>query len=172
MSTGSGFWCRVTPAGRPLRTQGWKLHLSATPLSAPYVLTRAADILIRHRFAFKFAATVDGVRELVSRHADRGSGGKFLTVYPECDEDRLRELAEALHRATSGLPGPGILSDRRYRPGSLVHYRYGAFGGVPVLGNDGTYETLLIAPDGSLAPDHRKAWFSPPPWAPRDPFRP
>ncbi|MFI8194424.1 class IV lanthionine synthetase LanL [Streptomyces sp. NPDC085946] len=171
VSTGGGFWCRVSPADRPLRPQGWKLHLSATPLSAPYVLARAADVLIPDRFAFKFAATVDGVRELVSRHADRGSGGKFLTVYPECDDDRLRELAEALHRATRGLPGPGILSDRRYRPDSLVHYRYGAFGGVPVLGNDGTYETLLIAPDGSLAPDHRKAWFSPPPWAPRDPFR-
>ncbi|MFJ8229003.1 class IV lanthionine synthetase LanL [Streptomyces sp. NPDC094448] len=166
----SGFWCRVTPAGRPLRPQGWKLHLSATPLSAPYVLARAADVLIRHRVAFKFATTVDRVRELVSRHAGRSSGGKFLTVYPECDDDRLRELAEALHQATLGLPGPGILSDRRYRADSLLHYRYGAFGGVPVLGNDGTYESFLIAPDGSLVPDQRKAWFTPPSWAPRDPF--
>ncbi|MFG1880017.1 protein kinase [Sphaerisporangium sp. NPDC049003] len=38
------------------------------------------------------------------------------------------------------------------------------------LGNDGTYEAMLVAPDGSLKPDRRQAWFSPPSWAPRDPF--
>ncbi|MFI8100955.1 class IV lanthionine synthetase LanL [Streptomyces sp. NPDC086023] len=165
-----GFWCRVSPPRHRHRVQGWKLHLSATPLSAPEVLGRAARVLIGHGCAFKFAATVDGVRELVSRHAPRGGGGKFLTVYPEGDEARLRGLAAELHAATEGLPGPGILSDRPYRPGSLVHYRYGAFTGVPVLGNDGTYEAALLAPDGTLAPDPREAWYAPPAWAPRDPF--
>ncbi|MFJ7154096.1 class IV lanthionine synthetase LanL [Streptomyces sp. NPDC101118] len=165
-----GFWCRVNPPRHRHRVQGWKLHLSATPLSAPEVLDRAARVLIGHGCAFKFAATVDGVRELGSRHAPRGGGGKFLTVYPEADEVRLRDLAAELHTATEGLPGPGILSDRRYRPGSLVHYRYGAFTGVPVLGNDGTYEAALLAPDGTLAPDPREAWYAPPAWAPRDPF--
>ncbi|MFJ6939540.1 class IV lanthionine synthetase LanL [Streptomyces sp. NPDC101132] len=165
-----GFWCRVNPPRHRHRVQGWKLHLSATPLSAPEVLDRAARVLIGHGCAFKFAATVDGVRELVSRHAPRGGGGKFLTAYPEGDEVRLRDLAAELHAATEGLPGPGILSDRPYRPGSLVHYRYGAFTGVPVLGNDGTYEAALLAPDGTLAPDPREAWYAPPAWAPRDPF--
>jgi hypothetical protein len=165
-----GFWCHVGPAGQGPRVQGWKLHVAATPLSASLVLARAVPVLVRHRCQFKFAATVHRLRELISRHADRGSGGKFLTAYPEGDDDALRALAEDLHAATEGLPGPGILSDRAYRPGSLVHYRFGAFSGVPVLGNDGGYEAMLVAPDGSLVLDQRRAWFTPPPWAPRDPF--
>lgn len=163
-------WCRVLPPTRPHLVQGWKLHISATPLSAPLVLARSAEVLVRDGSAFKFAKSVDQVARLTSRGADRGAGGKFITVYPDMDEDRLRDLADALHLATRGLPGPGILSDRRYRPGSLVHYRYGVFTGVPVLGNDGMREAMLIAPDGKLVRDQRKAWFCPPPWAPPDPF--
>lgn len=163
-------WCHVLPKGRPRQVQGWKLHVSATPLSAPLVLARCAEVLVRYGSAFKFATSVDQVARLTSRRTPRAAGGKFITVYPEADEDRLSDLADALHMATRGLPGPGILSDCRYREGSLVHYRYGAFTGVPVLGNDGSREAMLITPDGSLAIDHRKAWFCPPPWAPPAPF--
>jgi len=44
-----------------------------------------------------------------------------------------------LDRVTAGLAGQTILSDRPYRKGSLVHYRYGAFGGRIELSNDGEY---------------------------------
>jgi hypothetical protein len=165
-------WCHVDPPGVVPGMQGWKLHLSATPLSAALVLTRAAEVLVRHRCQFKFAPTLGLVQALGSRRCDRGAGGKFLTVYPDLQVEELRALAAELHRVTAGLPGPGILSDRPYRPGSLVHYRFGTFSGVPVLGNDGTYEAMLIAPDGGLIPDQRKAWFTPPSWAPPDPFQP
>src|SRR6476469_4962086 len=30
-------WCHITPADYPMRVQGWKLHVSATWLSAPIV---------------------------------------------------------------------------------------------------------------------------------------
>ncbi|MFI6227692.1 class IV lanthionine synthetase LanL [Micromonospora echinospora] len=166
------FWCQVQPPQRRRRVQGWKLHVSATPLSAPLVLAAAAEVLVRHGCSFKFAGTLTRVRELNSRHVDRGGGGKFITAYPNCGDEELRTLAEELHTATRGLPGPTILSDRPYRLGSRVHYRYGAFEGVHMLGNDGTYEAMLVAPDGSLVLDQRKAWFTPPAWAPRDPFAP
>ncbi|WP_407285041.1 class IV lanthionine synthetase LanL [Streptomyces sp. BP-8] len=164
------FWCYVSPVDEPTRVQGWKLHISATPLSAPLVLSRAAQVLVRRRCRFKFAGTVGRAGELVSHRYDRGGGGKFLTVYPECDDDGLRALADELHRATEGLPGPGVLSDRPCFPGSLVHYRYGVFNGVRALSDAGMHEAMLIAPDGTLVRDQRKPWFSPPPWAPRDPF--
>ncbi|WP_185949845.1 class IV lanthionine synthetase LanL [Microbispora sp. KK1-11] len=164
------FWCHVQPPSHRSRVQGWKLHISATPLSAPLVLARSAEILIRHRCSFKFAKDLERVSELVSKSCERGSGGKFITVYPEGDEEWLRALAEELHQATEGLPGPGILSDRSYRPGSLVHYRFGVFSGVHRLGNDGSYEAMLVAPDGDLVKDQRNAWFTPPAWSPRDPF--
>nr|WP_062335052.1 class IV lanthionine synthetase LanL [Herbidospora sakaeratensis] len=167
------FWCTVRPGREPRRqaVQGWKLHLSATVLSAPHVLARAADVLVRHGCAFKFAHTLDAVRQLTSARFDRGGGGKFITAYPHGDEERLRLLADELHEATAGLPGPGILSDRRYREGSLVHYRFGVFHGLPMLGNDGSYEAMLVNPEGEPVLDERKAWFTPPAWAPRDPFR-
>ncbi|MFJ5035470.1 class IV lanthionine synthetase LanL [Streptomyces sp. NPDC088560] len=166
------FWCYVSPPREAQQVQGWKLHISATPLSAPLVLCRAAEVLVRRNCRFKFAGTVDRVGELVSRHYERGGGGKFLTVYPEGDEDWLRDVAGELHRATLGLPGPGILSDRVCFPHSLVHYRYGVFSGVSALNGDGMRAAMLIAPDGALVDDSRRAWFAPPPWAPRDPFAP
>ncbi|WHM40231.1 class IV lanthionine synthetase LanL [Streptomyces sp. BPTC-684] len=164
------FWCHVSPPGEAGRPQGWKLHVAATPLAAPLVLARAAEILVRHGCRFKFAGTIGRAGDLVSHRYDRGGGGKFLTAYPELDDARLRELAAELHRATLGLPGPAILSDRPCFPGSLVHYRYGVFSGVPALGDDGIRAAMLVAPDGRLVPDRRRAWFAPPEWAPRDPF--
>ncbi|WP_424530265.1 class IV lanthionine synthetase LanL [Sphaerisporangium viridialbum] len=157
-------WTYVTPPREGTRAQGWKLHVSATPLSAPVVLARVTEALGARGCAFKFASTLDELSGLVSRQADRGSLGKFITVYPPDDETAV-EIAEELHAATFGLPGPPILSDRVLRPGSLVHYRFGVFSAASRLDNDGTYASLLTAPDGTRAKDERKAWYAPPPWA-------
>ncbi|WP_426367696.1 class IV lanthionine synthetase LanL [Streptomyces sp. E-08] len=162
------FWCHVVPAGAVARAQGWKLHVPATPLSAPLVLARSAEVLVAHRAAFKFAGSPAKVAALVSGRFARGGGGKFLTVYP-ADDEQFRRLAEELHRATEGLPGPAVLSDRRYRPGSQVFYRYGVFKGVRELTADGAFAARLTDPEGRPVADERNAWFSPPAWA-GDPF--
>lgn len=157
-------WCYVDPPHHAARSQGWKLHVSATVQSAPLVLYQAARVLAEHDCAFKYAASLHRVRELTSKHTDRAQVGKFITAYPR-DDDHLRTLAPLLDRATAGLPGPQVPSDRPYRPGSLVHYRYGAFAGVPVLTHEGAYEVWLEAPDGTLVEDPRQPWFCPPAWA-------
>ncbi|WP_167521477.1 class IV lanthionine synthetase LanL [Microbispora triticiradicis] len=157
-------WTYVTPKGAETPAQGWKLHVSATQLSAPVVLARVVEVLARHRCPFKFAATFADLAGLTSRGARRGSVGKFVTVYPPGDE-AATAIAEDLHTATYGLPGPSILSDRAYRPGSLVHYRFGVFSAQNVLDNDGTYSSTLTAPDGTRTVDQRNAWYSPPEWA-------
>ncbi|GGP32089.1 class IV lanthionine synthetase LanL [Streptomyces melanogenes] len=162
------FWCHVVPAGAARRAQGWKLHVSATPLSAPLTLARAAEVLVAHRAAFKFAGSPARVAALVSGRYERGGGGKFITVYP-ADDDHFRLLAEELHRATVGLPGPAVLSDRRYLPGSQVYYRYGVFAAATVLTADGCFAARLTDPEGRPVADERNAWFSPPAWA-GDPF--
>ncbi|MCC5578819.1 class IV lanthionine synthetase LanL [Microtetraspora sp. AC03309] len=157
-------WTYVTPVGSTTRPQGWKLHVSATPLSAPLVLARVVEVLGRHQCAFKFASNLQELVGLISRETDRGSVGKFVTVYPPDDETAV-VIAEELHSATYALSGPPILSDRAYRPGSLVHYRYGVFSAPSELGNDGTYDSRLTAPDGTKEFDRRDAWYSPPAWA-------
>lgn len=162
------FWCHVVPGESVGRAQGWKIHVPATPLSAPLVLARSAEVLVAHRTAFKFAGSPARIAALVSGRFARGGGGKFLTVYP-ADDDRFRLLAEELHRATEGLPGPAVLSDRRYRPDSQVFYRYGVFKGLRELTADGAFAARLTDPEGRPVADERNAWFTPPAWA-GDPF--
>ena len=165
---GGGLWCSVQPTGAVCPTQGWKLHLSATPASAATVLERALPVLLSGDSAFKFARTPEHVANLNARHTPRGHSGKFMTVYPSSDQEAVR-LAGALHEATAGLPGPRILSDRPYAASSLVHYRYGAFVEERRISNDGLYAWVIFDPEGNPVEDKRVGQYLPPPWA-RCPF--
>ncbi|MFE5774172.1 class IV lanthionine synthetase LanL [Streptomyces sp. NPDC056485] len=160
----SDAWCFVRPPETVRRAHGWKLHVSATPLAAPVVLARSAEVLVRHGASFKFATDLDRVARLGNIWSDRGSGGKFITVYPR-DDDHFRMLAFELDAATAGLPGPRILSDRQLVPGSLVYFRYGEFSGERFLSDDGVFERRMTGPDGSVVKDERKPGFVLPPWA-------
>ncbi len=165
-----GPWAFATPAGARSPEQGWKLHISATEASAADVLGATVPVLVAEGVPFKFAANHSIVRLLNSTHADRASGGKFLTVYP-ADDDQAVRLAEACHLATEGLSGPVILSDRAYRPGSLVHYRYGGFSASPAVDADGVVIHLIKGPDGTPLADERTASYRAPSWL-ADPFQP
>ena len=165
-----GPWAFATPTGACTPEQGWKLHISATEASAAAVLAATVPVLVAEGVAFKFAAGHQVVRLLNSTHADRASGGKVLTVYPADDAQAVR-VAEACHRATEGLAGPAILSDRPYRPGSLVHYRYGGFSASPAIDPDGIVVHLIKGPDGTPLPDERTASYRAPTWL-ADPFQP
>ncbi|MER5740043.1 class IV lanthionine synthetase LanL [Streptomyces sp. NPDC002262] len=157
-------WCRLAPTSGERRRQGWKLHLSATAASAPAVLAKALDVLLRDASGFKFARSLERVGALNSRATPRGSSGKFLTVYPRSDADAAR-LAGELHRATAGLAGPRILSDQQYAADSLVHYRYGAFVGLRRLSEDGLLVWYFEDPDGNPVEDRRTGRYTPPEWA-------
>ena len=165
-----GPWAFATPVGSHSPEQGWKLHISATEASAADVLAATVPVLVAEAVPFKFAAGHKIVRLLNSTHADRASGGKFLTIYPADDAQAVR-VAEACHRATEGLAGPVILSDRAYRPGSLVHYRYGGFSASSAIDNDGIVVHLIKGPDGSPLPDERTPSYRAPSWL-ADPFQP
>lgn len=159
-----GMWCHAVPRDGIPREQGWKLHVSATVASAPAVLAKALDVLVRGDSAFKFARSLDQVRLLNSRGAPRGSSGKVVTVYPSSDEEAVR-LAQELHRATEGLDGPRIMSDQPYAAHSLVHYRYGAFVGRRRLSQDGLLIWYFLDPDGNPVEDRRTGQYEPPSWA-------
>ncbi|MFE5557144.1 class IV lanthionine synthetase LanL [Streptomyces sp. NPDC056544] len=159
-------WCRLARESESgnRRRQGWKLHVSATAASAPEVLAKALDVLLREESGFKFVRFLEQVSALNSRATPRGSSGKFITVYPSSDDDAAR-IALELHRATAGLAGPRILSDQPYAPHSLVHYRYGAFVGRRQLSEQGLLVWCIEDPDGNPVEDKRTGQYSPPSWA-------
>ncbi|MFG2886442.1 class IV lanthionine synthetase LanL [Streptomyces sp. NPDC048297] len=156
-------WCRLTPLSAAQNQQGWKLHVSATAASAPAVLVKSLDVLLRDESVFKFARSLDQVGALNSRATPRGSSGKFITVYPRSDADAAR-LALLLHEATQGLAGPRILSDQPYALNSLVHYRYGAFVGRRKLSDEGLLVWFIEDPDGNPVEDKRTGQYTPPAW--------
>ncbi|MFG2935134.1 class IV lanthionine synthetase LanL [Streptomyces sp. NPDC048282] len=157
-------WCLLVHQSGMQRRQGWKLHVSATSASAPHVLEKALEVLLREDSGFKFVRSLEQVSALNSRATPRGSSGKFITVYPSSDEAAAR-LALELHKATLGLAGPRILSDQPYAPNSLVHYRYGAFVGRRRLSDQGLLVWFIEDPDGNPVEDRRTGQYSPPSWA-------
>lgn len=161
-------WLHCQPGGGQVIAQGWKIHLSAVIHTVDALLDAAVPVLVAQGTAFKIAAAPTILSLLGSKQWHRGGSGKFMTVYPN-DQDHFVTLIEALHRATAGLAGPYILSDRRYQDSKCVFYRYGGIAPRTFLTVKGDRVPYLDAPGGEQVPDRRQAWFSLPPWV-QDPF--
>ena len=155
----------------PLRPQGWKLHVSATPWSAPAVLERVLPALLAEGARFKAVNSQCNLLALNRGLMGTTQVGKFITIYPADDAQGVR-LAAALDDALGRLPGPRIPGDRQLRPGSLVHYRYGGFATptmTPRYGAGGPAIGAVFDADGRLTPDLRRQDYVEPEGLP-DPF--
>ncbi|PYF98933.1 Protein kinase domain-containing protein [Georgenia satyanarayanai] len=155
-------WTVLTVPDRTLPEQGWKIHVSATPDSAERVLETVAGYCADHEVAFKH---LRGPRMLFfrnSKYGDRGSSGKFITIFPAGTAELERVLTE-LGELLDGEEGPYVLSDLRWRRGPL-YVRYGGFSHISGPGPDGRMVPCLRRPDGTLEPDVRKPGFRVPPW--------
>ena len=107
--------------------QGWKLHISASILSANKTLKRVASYLNQANVLFK---APDSLEELLKLNSGMFYGysqvGKFITVYPR-NPDEAVTLATELDRLTHDLSGPVVPFDSRFGPRSNIYYRYGSF---------------------------------------------
>ncbi len=149
------------------RLQGWQLQVSATVCSAPRVVAACAPLLVESGTSFTFVATAAAVAAVTAARASGPEAGRVLAGYPASDE-LFRELVERLDRATVGLSGPAIPAARPYRPGGVVHYRYGSFVGIGRFDQDGRWRPCLVDPDGNLVEDvpgptlRSPSWVAPP----------
>ncbi|MEY2528450.1 MAG: hypothetical protein QOJ05_540 [Verrucomicrobiota bacterium] len=159
-----GNWAYSRRGRRDDPTQGWKLHVAATILSAEEVFVRSEPILRAKDALFKVPCRLELLRSLNSGLGDFSQIGKFLTVYPQSTDEALK-LARELHRATRGLPGPRIPFDARYRRGSLVYYRYGAF-----RSPSEDMAGFIRGPKGKRYRDKRASGRAVPRWM-QDPFK-
>jgi Protein kinase domain len=141
-------------AHRGLAGAGWKIHLSATTLNAPDLLERCEAPLLRSGFPFKIAKSLDEVVKLnAAIESPRSQVGKLVTIY-SFDPAQARRLAEDLHDRLRGFPGPEVPSDLRFRSGSNVFYRYGAYEEAEVEVEGRTVPAYHDS-SGNLVPDRR-----------------
>src|SRR5690242_13329715 len=130
-------WWYFTPRDAPeLPTQGWKLHVSATPAHAPAVLETASELLIDRDASWKVCRDLRTLRELCSVPSPLPQVGKFITIYPRTDADSVA-LATELHARTQHFQGPRVPSDRRFNQRGVVSYRYGAYHTIDRFDADG-----------------------------------
>jgi hypothetical protein len=135
--------------------QGWKLHVSATILSATRMLERVGPFLKGRGVLFKAPGSLAEISKInCGMHYGYTQVGKCLTVYPQSVDEGL-DLAGHLHDLTVGLAGPVIPFDRRFKPHSCVYYRYGPFKRLRIVSDDGSKILALIGPEGALVPDCR-----------------
>ncbi len=150
--------------------QGWKLHVSATVLTATRVIEAVAPILHSRRVLYKAPATLGELEKLNNGlHYGYSQVGKFLTIYPRTTEEAVR-LARILHWLTRRLSAPPIPFDSKYRPDSCVYYRYGAFRALELESLGGSRALAVRDPAGNLVPDLRES--APKPEWISDPFLP
>jgi Protein kinase domain len=163
-------WSHSRRKGRGDLAQGWKLHVSATVLSACGIFRSIAPYLSRRKVSFKAPGSLI---ELCKLNAGIFYGfsqvGKFVTVYPRSEEEAVA-IAGDLDRLTSGQPAPAVPYDEPLRPGSCVYYRYGQHYSNLTTRVRGKRVPAITRPDGTRTPDRRDPHTAVPPWL-ADPFR-
>jgi len=165
---GTGIWRYSRAPGPEDPEQGWKLHISATVLSATAVFTKTAPFLTRRGIMFKAPRALEELGRINSGMHHRFSQiGKFITVYPRNTAEAV-VLAKSLDRLTRGLPAPGVPYDCRFGKNSCVHYRYGGFGSLQKTEKKRRVAAIRM-PNGKLVADRREPGAAVPSWL-TDPF--
>jgi hypothetical protein len=151
--------------------QGWKLHVSATILSACPIFRLIAPYLKRRDLLFKATKSLAELHKLNSGiYYGFCQIGKFVTIYPQSVE-AAAVIASKLHALTAKFHAPMVPYDNALRNRSCVYYRYGSFS-LRLKTTFRKKRVLAIArPDGKLVPDLRQPRAAVPPWL-IDPFQP
>lgn len=143
-----------------LPSQGIKLHVSATILSAKDVFNSVVPFLLEKRILFKVISTIKDLQRLNAGLFGVTQVGKFITVYPTSQKEAFA-LADKLHDLTSKFRGPRVISDYKYK--GIIYFRYGAF--RPHLESEnGVKKYLLESPEGKVTEDTRDPRYPLPNW--------
>ncbi|MEW2250014.1 class III lanthionine synthetase LanKC [Streptomyces sp. NPDC006975] len=162
-----GDWLTLTPLdedGRPSAgpAQGWKIHASATRANAEQIAAIVWDYCVPRRIPFKFVPGPHLLHLRNAKYAGRDTSGKFVTVYPD-GEEQLHTVLTELGALLEGFEGPYILTDLRWGEGPL-YVRYGAFARSYVVDERGALVPAVRDGEGRLVPDRRTPSFQVPEW--------
>jgi serine/threonine protein kinase len=143
-----------------LPKQGWKIHVTSVISEAQKCLDVVTPFLIKNEISFKYVPNMESLITKNSKYGDRASSGKFITIYPQNNEefeDLLSTLPLMLEDFKSGAY---ILNDKQWF-NSNVFFRYGAFKEMYV-NSDGVKTLAIETPDGKLIPDIRAPFYEVP----------
>lgn len=162
-------WRYSRPVGRDDPDQGWKIHVSATVLTACNVVTSIGQLLKDANVLLKAPVSLD---ELIKINSGLWYGywqvGKFITVYPRNDAE-FSSLCEKLYLLTRPYSSaPAVPFDRRAYSDGCIYYRYGAFRASKTNNKNGSIEQAIVSPNGTTVSDCRE--IAAPVWA-SDPFQ-
>jgi serine/threonine protein kinase len=152
----------------PIPPQGWKIHISSVSWKAEETLLKILPILIENNLPFKVVIDKYILSFINSKNFERGSSGKFITIYPNTLSQFLKAIEEC-YKATKLCEGPYILSDKPYKDSKVVFYRYGGVHPKYILNIYGEHIPVIFSPDGTPIPDVRTPFPNFPDWV-RDPF--
>jgi hypothetical protein len=149
--------------------QGWKLHISATILSANRIFSKVVSPLQRSGVMFKAPVSLEELQRInCGLYYGFSQVGKFITVYPR-DAAEALALARELHGQVCRFAAPVVPYDLRYKNHGCVFYRYGAFTPLELELPDGTRRPAIRAPSHELVVDQREPGTAVPAWV-TDPF--
>lgn len=126
--------------------QGWKIHISATTLTATRIFKRVAPCLQSTGVLFKAAHSLEELQRLnCGLFYGYSQVGKFMTVYTRSPAEAV-ELARQLDGLVGRYAAPAVPYDLRYRKNNCIFYRYGAFGSLEIKHPDGTRQSAIKSP--------------------------
>lgn len=162
-------WRFNRPAMKEDPEQGWKLHISATILTANRIFNKVVPLLKRSGVMFKAPVSLDELQRInCGLFYGFSQIGKFITVYPR-DAAEALALAHVLHGQVRRFAAPVVPYDVRYKSHGCVFYRYGAFSPLELELPDGTRRPAIRAPSNELVVDRREPGAAMPEWV-TDPF--
>lgn len=138
--------------------QGWKIHISTVIDEAQLTLDKVAPFLIKNNILFKYVPDVWELTRKNSKYGDRGSSGKFITIYPRDVKQFIQLLSELESILTFMEKGPYILSDKRWKD-SNVYFRYGGFTPMYIYKENKKIPAIKDL-NGKLIPDKRGPVYS------------
>lgn len=157
----NSIWRFSTGSTKDIPRQGWKLHISATLLTANTVFEEIAPWLQGRKSLFKAPCSLTELQKLnCGLYYGYSQVGKFITVYPRSEREAVF-FAKKLHALTSKLTAPTVPFDYRFKDESCVHYRYGSFGQLNIQEADGTLTPAIQDASGNMVPDARYSQETP-----------
>ncbi|HDS1654007.1 TPA: protein kinase/lanthionine synthetase C family protein [Stenotrophomonas maltophilia] len=157
-----GFWITCRPPAWKGLKHGWKIHVSSTVENAEVTLALVCGVLSSAGVMFKFTSDARMLGMTFGKSWSRFQVGKFITIYPR-DLSEFKGIMIDVHKATSHLTGPHILTDRRFDESRVVHYRYGSHLDQYRVDRYGIRTQGFELPDGQWYVDERSALFRLPP---------